>query len=149
AWRRQAGAGIPHRSSFTPRAVQPFVGNLTIFERTEPHRYRVRLMGTRVAGIIGDMQGKFVHEALPRDTARRWTIALDQVLFALRPARFVNTVAFNNLDYLEAEILLAPLLDEHDRPSMVYVVTAFRSGVAAAPGVDQMLSAVKSSGYRS
>lgn len=130
-WSRQSAGAIPSRRSFTARSVRGFVGHLTIFERAGRRRYRVRLMGTRVTAVIGEMQGRMLEEALPRDVARRWNIALEEVLLRLRPARIVHTVAFNNLDFLEAEILLAPLLDESGKPTMVFAAVTFRSGIAA------------------
>jgi len=129
-WNRHAAGAIPKRSSFTAREVRSFVGHLVIFERAGDDGYRIRLMGTRVTAVIGEMQGKTLDEALPEDTVRRWKIALSHVLSALRPVRIVSTVAFNSLDFLEAEILLAPLCDEHGEATMVFTVATFRSGVA-------------------
>lgn len=138
-WTRQAAGKIPPRSSFTPRSVRAFVGNLVVFEWRERSSYFVRLMGTRIAGVLGEMQGKTLDEALPFDVARRWTAALDEVLRTRRPARIVSTVSFDNLDFLEAEVFLAPLLDERGGPTMVLVVVAFRSGVNKGPSVDEFV----------
>lgn len=128
-WQRHAAGSIPARSSFTARDVRAFVGHLSIFERTGKSDYRIRLMGTRITAVIGEMQGRMLDEALPAEVARRWQLALDRVLGVARPLRIVSRVAFNNLDFLEAEILLAPLRDEAGETRMVFVVAAFRSGV--------------------
>lgn len=138
-WTRQAGGKIPPRSAFTARMVRAFVGNLMVFERHEMSGYLVRLMGTRIAGVLGEMQGKTIDEALPSDVARRWTLALNEVLHTCRPGRIVNTVSFDNLDFLEAEVFLAPLLDEEGEPAMVFVVVAFQSGVTKGPSLNELV----------
>jgi hypothetical protein len=138
-WTRRAAGKIPLRSSFTPRLVRAFVGNLAVFERRERSSYFVRLMGTRIAGVLGEMQGKTLDEALPPDVARRWVLALDEVLRTRAPARIVNTVSFDNLDFLEAEVFLAPLLDETSKPTMVFTVVAFRSGVNKGPSLNELV----------
>ncbi len=138
-WMRQAAGTIPPRSAFTPRSVRAFVGNLVIFERRARSSHFVRLMGTRIAGVLGEMQGKSLNEALPSDVARRWTLALDEVLRTGRQARIVNTVSFDNLDFLEAEVFLAPLLDEKGDPTMVFAVVTFRSGVNKGPSLDEFV----------
>ena len=138
-WTRQAAGAIPPRKNFTPRIVRAFVGNVVVFERLEPSSYLIRLMGTRVAGVLGEMQGETIEEALPSDIVRRWTLALDEVLLTRRPSRMVSTVSFDNLDYLEAEIFLAPLLDDKGQPTMVLVVVAFRAGVAKGPSLEELV----------
>jgi len=135
-WRGKAAGAIPARNSLSPRDVKGFVGNLVIFERTAQCDYRIRLMGTKVSLVIGEMQGKTLEEALPTDVARRWKVALNKVRRGRRVFRIVNRVAFNNLDFLEAEILLAPLLDDAGRPEMVFGAVTFRSGVAAERSFD-------------
>lgn len=142
-WMRQAGGAIPPRSSFTPRSVRAFVGNLMVFERRARSRYLVRLMGTRIAGVLGEMQGETLDEALPADVARRWTLALDEVLRTHRPARIVSTVSFDNLDFLEAEVFLAPLLDEMKQPTMVFAVVAFRSGVSKGLSLNEFVECAR------
>ena len=129
-WRLQAGdAAAPSRADMSARVLKSFIGHVTIFERTADHRWLVRLMGTRMTSVIGEMQGKFVDEVLPRKAGRRWHVALDAALSGMHPLRLVSRVAFRDLDFLKAEILLAPLLDDTGRPTMVFAVVAFRAGV--------------------
>jgi hypothetical protein len=133
AWRGQAGSeGIPARSSLTVRVLKDILGNVTIFERLEekPSCYRVRLMGTRITAVLGEMQGKTLDEVLPTPAFVRWIAVLDATLTDLRPLRFESCVAFMKLDFLQAEILLAPLLDERGQPSMVFGATVFKPRVA-------------------
>jgi hypothetical protein len=76
------------------------------------------------------MQGKLLETALPAEVATRWKAVLSEIIASTKPLRVVKTVAFNDLHYLEAELLLAPLRDGEGQPTMVFTVAAFRSGVA-------------------
>lgn len=138
-WSAMAGSSIPSRHDLTARAVKDFVSNIIILERIWGKHYRIRLMGTRITSAIGEMQGKCLHEALRSDVARRWTLALDRVLRTLRPIRIVNRVILSNHGFLEAEILLAPLLDEGHHPTMVFSAVAFQSGIAVQSKVDAVI----------
>lgn len=131
---------MPSRSDFTPRSSKTFLGNLLIFEQ-QGATFRIRLMGTRVATVLGEMQGKMLPEAVPPDVARRWNTVLGEVLGSRKPHRIVKTVAFNELDYLEAELFLAPLLDGRGELTMVFVAAAFRSGVAPSHQLGDLIAA--------
>lgn len=128
-WTLQAANGIPARGAFTPRSVKSFVGSLAIFER-RPDDFLIRLMGSRISSVIGEMQGRMLAEALPPDAAFNWMRELDAVLASGKPRRVIKTVNFNNLNYLEAEVFIAPLADDQGNVTMVFSVAAFRAGVA-------------------
>lgn len=130
---------IPPRSAVTPRSAKAFVGNLIIFERHDD-TYLIRLMGTRISAVLGEMQGKVLPEAVPLEVALRWKSVLDIVLAEMKPSRVVKTVAFNDLHYLEAELCLAPLLDAQGHPTMVFAVAAFRSGVAPRSKLGELIA---------
>lgn len=134
-WTEAAAGAIPPRSRFTARLVKNFVGNLLIFERHSPSGFLIRLMGTRIANVLGEMQGKTLAEQLPADAAGRWTSALNGLLASRKPLRVVTLVDLNDLQFLEAEILLAPLCDDHAQETMVLGVVIFRSGVAKSHSV--------------
>lgn len=130
-WRREAGSTIPRRSAMSARTLKPHLGNVAILERTakSPARYQMRLMGTRLAHIIGDLQGRYLDEVVPPDLLVRWHAALDLTLAEGRPLRFTNRVDFRGLNFLQAELLLAPLLGTGDLPSMVLGAAVFKSHV--------------------
>jgi len=142
-WMRQAAGSIPARHQFTPRSVKGFVGNLMIFER-HTDGYYIRLMGTRIAGVLGEMQGKSVTEAVPPEVARNWARAFDAVLATPTPQRIVRTVNFDDSHYLEAEIFLAPLRDDHGALTMVFAVVAFRSGVTPSHKLGDIIASSNS-----
>ncbi len=139
-WSRQAMGGVPRRSAFTARNAKPFLAHMVIFERRDSS-FLIRLMGTKVSAVIGEMQGRTVDEALPVDVATRWKAALSQVLRSGKPVRIVNAVSFRNLNFLQAEILLAPLLDDKGEQNMVFVVTTFHAGVSPDRSVEEIVAA--------
>ncbi len=129
-WTAAAAGAIPPRSRITARVAKTFVGNLMIFERQGSGDYLIRLMGSRVSSVLGEMQGKAVGAALPPGAAARWCQALNDLLASQKPLRIVTVLNFNNMQFLEAEILLAPLCDDSGQETMVFCVVVFRSGVA-------------------
>lgn len=137
AWSRVGG--IPARSAFTPRISKTFLGNLLIFE-WKNDTFLIRLMGTRISAVLGEMQGKVLEEAVPVEVAQRWKIVLRDVMHDAKPVRVVKTVAFNDLHYLQAELFLAPLLDAEGQLTMVFAVATFRSGVAPGRRVGDLIA---------
>src|ERR1700752_4774259 len=64
-WKSEAGKGIPQRRTMSPRLLKSFLRDIALYERIgegEARRYRVRLMGTSFAQILGDLTGKFLDE---------------------------------------------------------------------------------------
>jgi len=138
AWERLGG--IPSRSQFTPRSSKAFLGNLMIFEQ-HGSTFGIRLMGTRISCVLGEMQGKLLPEAVPPDVAARWQADLNEIIANRKPTRAVKTVAFNDLHYLAAELFLAPLLDGAGKLTMVFAVVAFRMGVAPSHQLGDLIAA--------
>ena len=57
----------------SPRLLKSFLRDVAIYERIgegQGRRYRVRLMGTAFAQILGDLTGKFIDEAIPAGIRR-------------------------------------------------------------------------------
>lgn len=128
-WSNCADGAIPRKASLSPRSMKHFLGHVAIFEKTPNGPYRIRLMGTHLASVVGEMQGQGITETLPAETAQRWTHALDAVIASRRPRRIVSHLAVGRLEYLEAEILVAPLLNENDQVTMVLGVAVFAAGI--------------------
>ncbi|MDR3526557.1 MAG: PAS domain-containing protein [Rhizomicrobium sp.] len=138
-WRVAAEGAIPPRSRITARLAKAFVGNLMIFERQSPGVYLIRLMGSRITHVLGEMQGKLLSETLPAVASERWTMALNNVLASRKPLRVVTVVNINEMQFLEAEIFLAPLCDDQGQETMVFAVVFFRSGVAKSRSIDDLV----------
>jgi hypothetical protein len=137
-WRGLAKNGIPHRRMISARMLKPHLGYIGIVERVpgNPPRYCVRLMGTRLSQLLGEMQGKMLDEALPPDLLPRWQSEFDLTLAELRPLRFTaSRVDRNNLTYMQSETLLCPLLDENNAPNIVFAALILKAGTAPAAGL--------------
>jgi hypothetical protein len=137
-WIATAKGGIPTRSQFTARTVKPFVSNVVIFERREID-YFIRLMGTRITSTLGEMQGKTLREALPEDAVIRWATELDHVLDIHKPIRVVTKVQLNHLHFLDAELFMGPMTDEHGKECMVLAAVVFSSGLRPPPSVADII----------
>jgi hypothetical protein len=114
-WSLAAGRGVPSRTDFNARRLQPFLRNITIVERvfTEASgwRYRTRLTGAEVAEFVGNHIGKFLEEYLPADAVPRWTATYDAALDGGQPMRLTASFTLPHLDYLTGEAFLAPIAD--------------------------------------
>jgi len=123
-WHRAKGAGeIPKRADFTPRALKSCLPHVAIYERVicdkMGMRYRVRLMGTRFADVMGDLTGKFIDEAVAPQFLPRWYAALDAVLEARVPLRFLSRSDTVNKKFLLGEFFEAPLLNDNGEADLV------------------------------
>lgn len=129
-WRSEAGdGGIPPRRVMSPRLLKSFLRDIALYERVKGddgvRRYRVRLIGTAFAQIIGDMTGKFVDEALPKEFVPRWHAALDATLGHAAPLRFLGREDTKGMTFLTGEFFSAPLLTDDGEPSMVLAAARF------------------------
>jgi hypothetical protein len=146
-WReRLAGRAMPLRSDIPARALKRNLKRIMLFERLETpegHRYRIRLMGTSLVLVWGDLTGQFVDVAVPPQLAPRWHAFLDLMLQIRQPMRFVARVDFQAKSYLVAEIAAVPLADEAGNPTMVMGALHISSDrqwdsiVARFPGEDR------------
>jgi hypothetical protein len=123
-WHEIKGAGeIPKRADFTPRVLKSCLPHVVIYERVicpqKGTRYRVRLMGTRFADVMGDLTGKFVDEAVAPQFLPRWYAALDAVLEARVPLRFLSRSDTTDKKFLLGEFFEAPLLNDNGAPDLV------------------------------
>lgn len=123
-WRQAGGDGIiPRRADFTARVLKNWLPYVAIYERLlcseKGVRYRVRLMGTRFAEHMGDLTGKFLDEAIPPQFLPRWHAALDAVLDARVPLRFLSRSDTRDKKFLLGEFFEAPLLGDNGKADLV------------------------------
>jgi hypothetical protein len=128
-WRSEAGrAGIPSRKCMSPRVLKPFLRDVALYERIEEggrRRYRVRLMGTAFAQIMGDLTGKYVDEAVPSEFVSRWHAALDATLGAQKPLRFLGREDTKQMTFLTGEFFSAPLLSDDGQMNQVLAAARY------------------------
>src|SRR5262249_6045085 len=55
----RAGRTAPERGELDPRAIRAILGDVMILEVCGPHRYAVRLAGTRICSLMGrELKGR-------------------------------------------------------------------------------------------
>jgi hypothetical protein len=122
-WKSEAGErGIASRKTMSPRLLKSFLRDIALYERIgegETRRYRVRLMGTSFAQILGDLTGKLLDEALPADILPRWYGALDATLGTRAPLRFLGREDTNQMSFLTGEFFSAPLIADDGQVNLV------------------------------
>lgn len=128
-WHQAAGGeATPKRADMGPRVLKGHLPNVAIYERVitpNAHRYRVRLMGTQFAQVMGDFTGKFIDTAMPPAFLPRWYAALDAVLDSGMPLRFVSRSDTANKSFLVGEFFEAPLLADDGSMSLVIAAAIF------------------------
>ncbi|HEY1962637.1 MAG TPA: PAS domain-containing protein, partial [Rhizomicrobium sp.] len=126
-WRSFAAHQLPSRKDFTPRSLKALSRNVVIYERVTNGtvRYRVRLMGTAFTDVIGDVSGKYLDEAVPPTDVPRWHAALDAVLEAGTPLRFVSRADTADQVFPVGEYFEAPILTDDGAPNMILAAGLF------------------------
>ena len=127
-WRKMAGdAPAPRRGDMSLRALKDHLANVVIYERLDEDTrcYRVRLMGTQFAQVMGDLTGKLIDEAIPPEFLPRWHAALDAVLDGGVPLRFVSRSDTANKSFLVGEFFEAPLLADNGTMNLVIAAGIF------------------------
>ena len=134
-WRKAAkGGGLPRESDMTARLLRPFLSDIVIYEcvvsRKGERRWRVRLMGTSFAQIMGDLSDEFLDKAVPPALLPRWHASLDATLSARAPLRFVAQAVTSGMKFLVGEYLSAPLIAADGSASLVLAAGRFTGGRA-------------------
>jgi hypothetical protein len=129
-WREQIKEGAaPHRHCMTPKLLKQHLPHIAIYERVQPehgkHRYRVRIMGTKFAQVMGDFTGKFIDEVVPAPFQERWYAALDAVIDSGVPLRFLSRSDTSGKPFLYGEYLEAPLLASDGSMSMIFAASIY------------------------
>ena len=128
-WQSEAGEGIPLRRVMSPRLLKSFLRDIALYERLKSddgrRRYRVRLMGTAFAQIMGDLTGKIVDEAIPAEFVPRWHAALDATLGERAPLRFLGREDTNRMPFLTGEFFAAPLIADDGQMNIVLAAGRF------------------------
>ncbi len=131
-WRQAAGGRpMPARADLTARLLKPFlpdVAFVAVVPESTGLRFRLRLIGTRAAEVLGEHSGKFFDEAIPLRDAARWIGVATEVVKQAKPLRFYGLAEYRRQDYLIGEMLVAPLCDGGQAPDgLLYVMYFIRS----------------------
>ena len=121
-WRGKAGTrAMPAKSEITPRDLKDFLGDVIVVQRiTEnPSHYVCRLVGSKVAEVVGNNTGKSIQDSAPSELSARWIECADLILNGGKPLRFLGRVHLKDREYLDAENLFVPLADDQGHPTFV------------------------------
>jgi hypothetical protein len=112
---------LPSRRAVTPHKLKSLLRNVAIYERVTNGkvRYRVKMMGSAFADIMGDMSGRFLDEVVPEEHLPRWHAVLDATLEAGAPLRFVSRADAARKSHMVGEYFEAPLLNDDGAPTMI------------------------------
>ena len=129
-WQSEAGeGGIPLRRVMSPRLLKSFLRDVALYERLTgddgKRHYRVRLIGTAFAQIVGDMTGKLIEESIAAEFVPRWHASLDATLGHAAPLRFLAREDTKGMTFLTGEFFAAPLLSDDGQMNLVLAAARF------------------------
>jgi hypothetical protein len=130
-WQSRCGGRTrPARANMNPAGMTKFLPLVTlvdVHQRAGAKReYRIRLAGSNVEQVYGNLTGRLIEDALPPAIAERWRNCLDIAYEADRPLRLAGQAAIANKRWLTGEILLAPLGDPDGPISTFFGVIFWR-----------------------
>lgn len=115
--------GMPKRNDLTTQGMKSFMRNVIMAEPRQVNGewdYFIRLAGTEVEKVIGQVTGKLIGSAAPEDLKPRWCFILDQARVPARPARCVSRVMAQSKTWLTGEVFVAPLSEDGQSVSIVF-----------------------------
>jgi hypothetical protein len=116
-------SAIPARAQFSPHVLKPHLRNVSIYERVRhesgARTYRVRLMGSSMTEVLGNLTGQCLEENIRSSFLPRWYAALDATLEAQAPLRFLARSDTNHMEFLVAEYFSAPMRGPDGSVNMV------------------------------
>jgi hypothetical protein len=94
-WKSKAGTrAMPAKSEITPRDLKDFLRDIILVHRVaeNPSQYVCRVIGTKVAEVVGHITGKTIEESAPSELSARWLECADLILNGGQPLRFLGRV---------------------------------------------------------
>ena len=106
----RAGRAAPERSELDPGAIRAILGDVMILEVGGPHRYTVRLAGTRICSLLGRelKDHTFVEAFTPEDWPELYDL-LDSTVKSANPTVAGLIGETEDKRMLGLELLLLPL----------------------------------------
>jgi hypothetical protein len=122
------GRAMPSRADIDPTEIPHLLPDLLLAEvHYEPRRYRWRLIGTAVTGILGrDSTNKWFDELYEGKILEAFEAVMDMTLAVHGPVRFEGTGRFANKDYLAYESLHLPLSKDGTTIDMILLSVRYR-----------------------
>lgn len=125
----EAAGGTPLRRDMTARLLQPYIPQLSIFERVSMAdgraRFRVRLMGTNVVQFTTEMSGRFLDEVIAGEFLPRWYAVGQAILHYGGPLRILHRGDSFHKKHIVGEGFAAPLKTNEGRTDLIMAVTSY------------------------
>ena len=122
------GRPMPSRADLDPREMRRFMPHVALVElRRTPQGdqdYFIRLVGTNIEQVFGQLTGQLISEFLPPEIEVRWRRMFDAARDAASPVRITGRVAFQRKTWLQCELMIAPLGTDGKTISMFFVAVA-------------------------
>jgi hypothetical protein len=123
----RGGRIMPTRAELLPRDMKRFISHVGMIEpmskKTGVQDYFVRLAGSHVEEIFGPRTGRPLGEGVPPEIVARWRIGYDMVQRSAKPVKATARVAYKGKNWIEVEVLVAPL-GEDSTPSSFFLVVS-------------------------
>lgn len=119
------GRAMPSREDMSPRALKAFLTEVALHDvvyEEDRTRFRSRVTGTKLAQTHGSGRGQFIDEVVASPFRERWTAMLMLALDVGGPVRVTSPIEYQKRDYLQAEILCAPLGQIGSPPDAIFIV---------------------------
>ncbi len=122
------GRSMPSRADLNPREMRSFMPNVALVELRQTadgaQDYYIRLSGTNIEQVFGQLTGQLISEFLPPEIEARWRRMFDAARDAAAPIRITGRVAFQRKTWLQCELMIAPLGTDGKTISMFFVAVA-------------------------
>jgi hypothetical protein len=127
-WNTVRGERImPTRGELLPREMRRFISHVGLIEPVSDKDgvtdYFVRLAGSDVEEIFGPRTGRPLGEGVPPEIVARWRIGYDMVQRSAKPVKATAGVAYKGKNWIQVEVLVAPL-GEDSTPSSFFLVVS-------------------------
>lgn len=124
-----ADRDMPDRRDVDPRAFGGHLSHLNLFnierDGTKVKDLLPRVVGGEFERVFGDLLKGPVSMLLPPFIFERWQTIVEGMLEAGGPVRLTGHVAYEGMEHLAGEMLVAPLSDGEEKFSVLYVVAVF------------------------
>lgn len=122
-WREKAQGVLPSRCHFGPREMRGAMTQMALFDSVEGgKRFFIRLLGTALTEIYGNITGKYIDEHFSPPVAEIWHASLNETLQARRPLRYKGRVSYEQRDFFAVESMQAPLSETGGKADRVLMV---------------------------
>jgi hypothetical protein len=128
-WKSKLGGRpMPSRADLDPREMRSFMPHIALVELRQTadgaQDYYMRLTGTSIEQVFGQLTGQLISEFLPPEIEARWRMMFDAARDAAAPVRITGRIAFQRKTWLQCELMIAPLGTEGKTISMFFVAVA-------------------------